>query len=250
MARQQIYGAPAFDYRAYYTQPEYLQQVYSYFGIGSSGTTEIAQAESSGSDAVSIDFFYQNLEGGNWIDVESYGYCWQPGVAVSNSNWRPYTDGKWAYTDVGWTWVSNENFGWATDHYGRWASISDYGWVWVPGEEWGPAWVSWRTSDKYVGWAPLPPATQHAVYRQGTQISGGVDAQFDIGPLSYNFVDVQYIGEPVLRERIFSPQRNVSIIDNTVNCEGATLLSRRIFRRWIGFEEWNIHEGRRIPAHH
>ena len=72
-------------------------------------------------------------------------------------NWRPYADGYWAYTDVGWTWVSNEDFGWATYHYGRWARLRDHGWVWVPGREWGPAWVSWRTGGDYVGWAPLPP---------------------------------------------------------------------------------------------
>ena len=40
---------------------------------------------------VSIDFFYDNLgDGGNWIEAGAYGYCWQPSVAVSNTNWRPY----------------------------------------------------------------------------------------------------------------------------------------------------------------
>ena len=28
---------------------------------------------------------------------------------------------------------------------------------WVPGDQWAPAWVAWRYSDDYVGWAPLPP---------------------------------------------------------------------------------------------
>ncbi len=39
---------------------------------------------------VSVDFFYNNLSGGNWIEVEGYGYGWQPDVAVSDPNWRPY----------------------------------------------------------------------------------------------------------------------------------------------------------------
>ena len=60
---------------------------------------------------VSVDFFYNNLSGGSWIDVGDYGYCWQPDVAVSNNSWRPYADGYWAYTDLGWTWVSYEDFG-------------------------------------------------------------------------------------------------------------------------------------------
>src|SRR6266508_2963751 len=67
---------------------------------------------------VSIDFFYNNLSGGNWIEVEGYGYGWQPDIAVSDPNWRPYADGYWAYTDYGWTWISYEDFGWAAYHYG------------------------------------------------------------------------------------------------------------------------------------
>jgi uncharacterized protein DUF6600 len=164
---------------------------------------------------VSIDYFYDNLNDGNWIEVGDYGYCWQPNVAVSNAEWRPYADGYWAYTDVGWTWVSNENFGWATYHYGRWARLEDEGWVWVPGYEWGPAWVSWRTGGDYVGWAPLPP-TRERVY-EGRAITGHVDVEFDIGPTYYNFVDVRYIGEPVLRERIVPTTQNVTVISNTVN---------------------------------
>src|SRR5205085_7912562 len=74
---------------------------------------------------VSANFFYDNLSGGSWYDVADYGYVWQPDVAT-NSNWRPYTDGYWAYTDQGWTWVSYEDFGWATYHYGRWARLTDY----------------------------------------------------------------------------------------------------------------------------
>ena len=51
---------------------------------------------------ISIDFFYDNIgDSGNWIEAGEYGYCWQPSVAVSNTCWRPYSDGYWAYTDVG-----------------------------------------------------------------------------------------------------------------------------------------------------
>jgi len=167
---------------------------------------------------VSVDFFYNNLSGGNWIEAGDYGYGWQPDVAVSDSNWRPYSDGYWAYTDVGWTWVSYEDFGWATYHYGRWARLADYGWVWFPGSDldWGPAWVSWRTGGDYVGWAPLPPRGPGVVY-EGQPIGGRVDIDFDIGPAYYNFVDVRYIGEPVLRGRIVAQSENVTYINQTVN---------------------------------
>ena len=45
-------------------------------------------------------------------------------------------------------------------HYGRWTKVEDEGWCWIPDYEWGPAWVSWRESDDYVGWAPLPPESR------------------------------------------------------------------------------------------
>ena len=100
--------------------------------------------------------FYDRLApDGEWVWIEGR-YVWVPrGV---DREWRPYTDGRWAYTDeYGWTWQSNERFGWATYHYGRWGFSKRVGWFWVPGRKWAPAWVSWRQSDDYLAWAPLPP---------------------------------------------------------------------------------------------
>ncbi|PYJ68050.1 MAG: hypothetical protein DME75_13875 [Verrucomicrobia bacterium] len=181
-------------------------------------------------DEVSIDFFYNNLSGGNWIDVEGYGYGWQPDVAVNDPNWRPYADGYWGYTDEGWTWVSYEDFGWATYHYGRWAKLADYGWIWFLGSDldWGPAWVSWRTGGDYVGWAPLPPRGPGIVY-EGQPIGGRVDIEFDIGPAYYNFIDARFIGEPVLRDRIYPWSQNVNYINNTVNVTNITVQNNVVY---------------------
>jgi hypothetical protein len=196
---------------------------------------------------VSIDLFYNNLSGGNWIDVADYGYGWQPDVAVSDPNWRPYADGYWAYTDLGWTWVSYEDFGWATYHYGRWARLADYGWVWFPGSdlEWGPAWVSWRTGGDYVGWAPLPPRGPGIVY-EGRPISGRVDIDFDIGPAYYNFVDVRYIGEPVLRSRIYAPTENVTYINQTVNVTNITYQNNVVYNYGPDYNVLSAHSSRPI----
>jgi hypothetical protein len=200
-----------------------------------------AQAETD----ISLDFFYDNLSGqGNWIDVADYGYCFQPNVAVGHDNWRPYSDGYWAYTEDGWTWVSYEDFGWATYHYGRWTQLADYGWIWVPGYEWGPAWVSWRTGGDYVGWAPLPPAADR-VY-EGRAITGHVDVEFDIGPRYYNFVDVRYIGEPVLREHIFAPERNVTIINRTVNVTNITYNNSTVYNYGPDYNRLNQYSARPI----
>ena len=179
------------------------------------------------SQDVSVDFFYNNLSGGSWIEVGDYGYCWQPDVAVADSTWRPYADGYWAYTDDGWTWISYEDFGWATYHYGRWVRLADVGWVWKPGYEWGPAWVSWRTGGNYIGWAPLPPETE--VVYESRPLSGQLDVEFDIGPGYYNFIDVRYIGEPVLRSRIVPYERNVTYVNQTVNVTNITYKNKTVY---------------------
>lgn len=187
----------------------------------------LAYASQARSQDVSVDFFYNNLNGGSWIEVGDYGYCWQPEVAAGDRSWRPYADGYWAYTDLGWTWVSYEDFGWATYHYGRWVRLSDYGWVWKPGYEWGPAWVSWRFGGGYAGWAPLPPETE--VVYASRPLTGHLDVEFDIGPACYNFVDVRYIGEPVLRSRIVPYERNITYVTQTVNVTNITYKNKTVY---------------------
>ena len=198
-------------------------------------------------DDMSIDFFYNNLSGGNWIEVADYGYGWQPDLAVNDPNWRPYADGYWAYTDDGWTWISYEDFGWATYHYGRWARLADYGWVWFPGSDldWGPAWVSWRTGGDYVGWAPLPPRGPGVVY-EGQPIGAQADIEFDIGPEYYNFVDVRFIGEPVLRDRIFAPSQNVTYINNTVNVTNISVKNNVVYNYGPDYNVLSAHSSRPI----
>src|SRR5205085_5980803 len=85
------------------------------------------------SQDVSIDFFYNNLNGGSWIEVGNYGYCWQ------------------------------------------------------------------------------------------------LDVEFDIGPGYYNFVDVRYIGEPVLRSRIVDVSQNVTYINQTVNVTNITYKNKTVY---------------------
>jgi hypothetical protein len=207
------------------------------------GASALQQARAD----VSVDFFYDNLSGGNWIDVEGYGYGWQPDVAVNDTNWRPYADGYWAYTDDGWTWISYEDFGWATYHYGRWANLADYGWTWFPGTDldWGPAWVSWRTGGDYVGWAPLPPRGAGVVY-EGRPIGPQVDIELDIGPEYYNFCEVRYIGEPVLRNYIAPPVQNVTYINNTVNVTNITVKNNVVYNYGPNYEVLSAQSARPI----
>jgi hypothetical protein len=167
---------------------------------------------------IALEDFYEALDPyGAWIEVPGYGYCWQP--AEITPDWAPYTEGAWAYTDAGWTWVSSEPWGGICFHYGRWMRLRNAGWCWVPGLEWGPAWVSWRFSDQTIGWAPLPP---EARFYPRTGISVWADTRFDIGPAHYNFCDVRHFGAPVLREVIYPRTHNITLIVNTVNVTNIT----------------------------
>lgn len=132
---------------------------------------------------VQYNYFYSSLAPyGSWIEVPDYGLCWRPTVAVIDPGWRPYSHrGRWLYTNVGWYWQSDYSWGWAPFHYGRWWNHPRSGWVWAADSVWSPAWVTWRYSDAYCGWAPLPPGCG---YRSGvglTYRSAGISIGFNFG---------------------------------------------------------------------
>lgn len=92
-------------------------------------------------------------ENGSWTSVDGYGDCWVPdGV---DSDWTPYSDGRWTYTSWGLTWVPYEPWGWVPFHYGSWLLAAGFGWAWCPGYTFAPAWCSWYWGPDYFGWCPL-----------------------------------------------------------------------------------------------
>jgi hypothetical protein len=138
------------DYHRYETDPDYYERSYrrsaSYQYIPED--VEIAGVED-------LD------EYGEWQDLPDYGHCWHPSAA--SSDWAPYRDGYWSDDHtLGLTWVSNEQWGWAPYHYGRWARVNQQ-WYWVPRDikrhtTYAPslvAFVSPRADE--VGWVPLGP---------------------------------------------------------------------------------------------
>jgi len=125
-------------------------------------------------EAPAVAMFYDALAPyGSWVDYGKYGPVWYP-TKVSSS-WRPYLDGRWTPSRSGWVFETSEPWGWATYHYGNWMPTTAYGWVWSPGSTWYPATTAWRTSDDYVGWAPIPPpdyVPEPAFYPAGGYIPG------------------------------------------------------------------------------
>lgn len=183
--------------------------------------------------AVSIDYFYDTLSPyGEWIDVADYGYVWRPRDV--EKDWRPYTAGHWVYTDAGWTWVSDEKFGWVTYHYGRWADLDEIGWVWVPDTEWAPAWVSWRSSDRHIGWAPLPPEARFTVE---ASFGDWVDGYYDIGPGCYSFVDVRNFGAPHLFNVLLPIGDNITYVRESQNVTNIITRNNIVINEGPRFEE-------------
>ena len=164
--------------------------------------------------AVSADYslFYERLAPeGRWFDVSGYGYCFQPRVARV-STWRPYVEGCWSWTSLGWSWQSSEPFGWATYHYGRWVHLTQHGWLWVPSSEWAPAWVAWRQSRDHVGWAPLPPERGPCV-----SVQRDCDSRYGLGPASYTFIQTTNFARSSYATICHPVSYNSTIFRSTVN---------------------------------
>ena len=168
---------------------------------------------------VSYNDFYENLAPyGQWIDDPQYGYVWSPN---QDGSFRPYyTNGYWAMTEYGNTWISNYPWGWACFHYGRWIFDPYYGWIWIPGTNWGPAWVSWRYGAGYYGWAPLGPG-----YDLGSQLEYGCPNDWWV------FIPPQYIYTGNYYRYWYGPRGNnhivshTSIINNVYSANGVQYVS-------------------------
>ncbi|GAB3337133.1 hypothetical protein GCM10027299_47900 [Larkinella ripae] len=154
-----------------------------------------------------VDSFYDELEPyGEWVPNSTHGRVWMPEV---DADFQPYaTNGHWAMTEYGNTWVSDYDWGWAPFHYGRWQFDDYYGrWIWIPDSEWGPAWVSWRSGGGYYGWAPLGP---------GMNINVNINLPFNY----WTFVPQLYLTSPrvynycIPRTRVVNVYHNTTIINN------------------------------------
>lgn len=165
-------------------------------------------ATESKAQRVSVNFsVFQNELGryGRWTNHPRFGEVW----IYNEPGFRPYySNGNWDYTEYGWEWISDYDWGWAPFHYGRWEMDPYYGWIWIPGYEWAPAWVSWSEYGDYYGWAPL---------------GYGLSINISIGSIPYdrwNFCSRPYINQRSFRDYCVpfaqnrNIYRNVTIINN------------------------------------
>lgn len=177
-----------------------------------------------------VGLYYDELSPyGDWVDDTEYGYAWCPRNV--GSGWRPYSDGRWVDSDYGWTWASDEPFGWATYHYGRWALDSRYGWIWIPGTVWAPAWVSWQYGGGYVGWAPLPPTVGFDL-SVGIRL-GGLSLAAVIQPRDYLFVSERGFLEPRVGRYAVPRTRNQDLWRRARNVTNYTVINNRVINRGV-----------------
>jgi hypothetical protein len=182
-----------------------LIKVFSLLLALNTGAWMIPQEASAQQVSVSFRLFYDELSPyGMWVDYPNYGYVWMPNA---DPGFSPYaTAGRWVFTDDGWTWVSDYPWGWAAFHYGRWDYDDVYGWFWVPDDEWGPAWVSWRRSPGYYGWAPLRP---------GISISIAFGREYRERNERWVFVRDRDITRPDVSRHYVNRTKNGTIINNS-----------------------------------
>jgi len=193
-----------------------------------------------------VGFFYSELSPyREWVRHPKYGWVWFPRNV--GAGWRPCSFSRWVESDYGWMWVSDEPFGWATYHYGRWAWDPHLGWLWVPGTDWGPAWVAWQHGNGYVGWAPLPPAVGVQM-RVGLQL-GGFDLSIGIAPRECSFVEERRFLDSRIKSYILPTARNVTIIHNTTNITNYAVVDNRVIDQGVPIDRIERATARTAPPH-
>jgi hypothetical protein len=178
---------------------------------------------------------YSNLgRYGSWLISAQYGHVWQPGIC--NREWNPYYDGHWVYTEMGWTWVSDYEWGAIPYHYGTWVADQKYGWVWVPGSVWASSWVVFRTSPDYIGWAPVPPG-----FSVGMVMESG-------GASHFVFVSSRSFLSPKLRISIIRTAHTGVFMNNTTMVDSIVIRHNLVITRGPDFRTVERSAGRRVIA--
>jgi hypothetical protein len=157
--------------------------------------------------------------------------------------WRPYSDGRWVWTDYGWTWISDQEWGDIPFHYGRWGWDNEIGWFWVPGTVWGPAWVTWRSNDQYMGWAPLPPGVE---FRAGMNFNS---LSFDVPYNFWIFIQGPHFQDWNLNPYVLPFERNQTIINYTIIHNNIYVQNDRIINEGVGLDEVRRVTGRAVSKY-
>ena len=225
-----------------YNDPGGQQYSRDYQGYGRPGDQQYSRDYQGYGQNEDISYFYDRLSlYGNWTNLNPYGYVWTP--RRTGYRFRPYSDGQWAWTDYGWTWIANQEWGDITFHYGRWGWDNYLGWFWVPDTVWGPAWVTWRSNDQYMGWAPLPPEFE---YRSGMNFNSN---SIDIPLNFWIFIQGSHFQDRNLNPYVLPFERNQTIIRYTSLRNNIYTRNNRIINEGIGVDAIRRFTGRAVSQY-
>jgi hypothetical protein len=189
-----------------------------------------------------IGFCYDYLSPfGSWINLDPWGYVWCPNEMAYG--WRPYDEGYWLWTDFGWNWISDFEWGWIPFHYGRWGWDDGLGWFWVPGTVWGPAWVTWRWSDLYCGWAPIPPGIEFRAGMDFAALGMRIPGRFWI------FVGGSHFLDRDIHRYVLPYERNATIINHTTLSDRFSFRGDRFVNDGVSVDVIRRITGRQVPSY-
>ncbi len=183
----------------------------------------VRRGESYGQLPREIRYYADDLdEHGEWVQVDEIGTrCWRP-LRVS-VDWRPYWRGRWGAYNCGMTWISDDPWGYATYHFGRWDWSGRWGWYWIPGRHYSPAWVAWRMVDSFFGWAPL------GYWNHPVRWGYGAWSHHHC----WNVVDIGHLHRRSLHGVIYSESRVIDHFSRGARVDLANTVHRGVGREWI-----------------
>jgi hypothetical protein len=166
---------------------------------------------------------YEDLDNqGEWQPAGEYGNVWFPRTA--EADWAPYRYGHWAYIEPwGYTWVDDEQWGFAPFHYGRWVSYRGrWGWVPAPPRVEGVVYVRPVYAPALVAWVGGP----HFAVGVGVGGAGVNVGWFPLGPrevyvpsyrVSQRYVERVNVSNTRVTTVVVNNYYNTTIVNNNVN---------------------------------
>ena len=181
-----------------------------------------------------------------WWSTVMAGAGGQPSAFIIQAGSRIATVGAGSIPTAAGIGIRDYAWG-ATFHYGRWFHDTGNGWCWYPDTVWAPSWVTWRYSNNYCGWAPLPPRT---TFQAGVGIvynGGGVSVgfSFGLGASCFTFVPTQHFCDPHPRNYCVAPAQVTQVYNNTTVINNYNVNNHTIVNHGIALQ--NIAAVTRTP---
>ena len=159
---------------------------------------------------------------GRWVTIEGVRYFVPYTYLIGGeSQWEPYRNGYWSWdVSMGWTWISYDPWGWATDHRGVWRHHNSYGWIWLPflDHHYEPHCVTWFHEGGYVGWYPYFNNYGHA-YRHGYErgFNDGFERGIELGRTYGRDHDRFHPGYTIVHERNVTHANILLVTENRIS---------------------------------